>query len=308
MSTPVTGDAGATYRVSMSAGPPLWSPLVSAQWLADHLGADDLVVLDASVVSFTQPNGRPGTFSGHEQYLLEGHLPGALFADVIEAFSDPDGPYPFTRPTVEQFVTAAGELGIDNDTTVVVYDSSVSQWAARIWWLFRAFGYDDVAVLDGGLTTWRSEGRELDLGQVAAEPAHFTPHERPELWVDKAYVEGVLAGDHDACLVCATPPKEFSGEIVTRTRAGHIPGSSSAPAGRLVDRNTAQFLEPDALRGLLSPALGAPRIVTYCNGGIAASSAALALTLIGETSVAVYDGSLSEWAADPEAALVTTAS
>jgi thiosulfate/3-mercaptopyruvate sulfurtransferase len=291
----------------MFHGVSLSSPLVSTQWLADHLGADDLVVLDASIASYTLPNGSTGSFSGHEQYLLEGHVPGALFADVLESFSDPDGPYPFTRPSAEQFAAAAGELGIDNDKTVVIYDSAAGQWAARVWWLFRAFGYEDVAVLDGGLTTWRREGRELDLGHVAAEPANFTPHERPELWVDKAYVEGVLAGDHDAALVCATPPKEFSGEVVTRSRAGHIPGSSSAPAGRLVDRDTAQFLEPDALRDIFSPALGAPRIITYCNGGIAASSAALALTLIGETSVAVYDGSLSEWTADPDAALTTVA-
>ncbi|HTE60151.1 MAG TPA: rhodanese-like domain-containing protein, partial [Solirubrobacteraceae bacterium] len=195
-------------------------------------------------------------------------------------------------------------LGIGDGTTVVVYDSAVGQWAARVWWLFRAFGYD-VAVLDGGLASWRNEGRELELGHVAAIPARFTTAERPDLWVDKAFVEGVLSGAHEAALVCATPPKEFSGEVVTRSRAGHIPGSSSAPAARLVDRDSRTFLAPERLRGILAPALGAPRIVTYCGGGIAAAAAALALTLLGENSVAVYDGSLNEWAADPTAQLVT---
>jgi thiosulfate/3-mercaptopyruvate sulfurtransferase len=286
-------------------GPVLPGPLVSTQWLADHLGAERLVVLDASVVGFTQPNGRGGYLSGHEQYLLEGHIPGAVFADVIDELSDPDGAYPFTRPSAERFAAAVGELGIDDDTTVVVYDSVVGQWASRVWWLFRAFGYDDVAVLDGGVTAWRTEGRELEIGHVQPVPAVFSAHERPELWADKAYVEGVLDGRHEAALVCATPPQEFTGEIVSRRRAGHIPGSSSAPAGRLIDRATGSYLEPDALRDLFAPALGAPRIVTYCGGGIAAASAALALTLLGETSVAIYDGSLNEWAADPDAPLAT---
>jgi thiosulfate/3-mercaptopyruvate sulfurtransferase len=293
---------GPNYRDGMSSG-----PLVSTQWLADHLGADDLVVLDASVVGYTQPNGRAGHLSGHELYLLEGHIPGAVFADVIEELSDPEGSYPFTRPGAERFAAAASALGIGDGTKVVVYDSAVGQWAARVWWLFRAFGYDDVFVLDGGLARWRGEDRDLELGHVEPVPARFTAAERPELWVDKAFVEGVLRGDHEAALVCASPPQEFTGEVVTRKRAGHIPGSSSAPAGRLVDRDSRTFLEHDELRGILEPALGAPRIITYCGGGIAAAAAALALTLLGERSVAVYDGSLNEWAADPEAELVVLA-
>jgi thiosulfate/3-mercaptopyruvate sulfurtransferase len=291
----------------MSSGPLVSTPLVSTQWLADHLGADGLVVLDASVVGYTQPNGRPGHLSGHEQYLLEGHVPGAIFADVIEELSDPEGRYPYTRPSAERFAAAVGALGIGDSTTVVVYDTSVGQWAARVWWLFRAFGYDRVAVVDGGLGRWRAEERELELGHVEPVPARFTANERPELWVDKAFVEGVLRGEHEAALVCASPPQEFSGEVAHRSRAGHIPGSSSAPAGRLVDRDQRTFLDREKLRGILEPALGAPRIVTYCGGGIAAASAALALTLLGENSVAVYDGSLNEWAADPEAELVTLA-
>ncbi len=291
----------------MSSGPALFGPLVSTQWLADHLGAAGLVVLDASVVHYTQPNGRPGYLSGHEQYLLEGHIPGSLFADVIEELSDTEGRYPFTRPSAAGFAAAASALGISNDSTVVVYDSAVGQWAARVWWLFRAFGYDRVAVVDGGLTRWRGESGELELGHVEPVPAVFTADERPELWVDKSFVEGVLRGDQEAALVCAIPGQEFTGEVVTRSRAGHIPGSSSAPAARLVDRERRTYLDPEELRGILKPALGAPRIITYCGGGIAASSAALALTLLGERSVAVYDGSLNEWAADPEAELVTIA-
>ncbi len=293
--------------MSAHSAPTLPGPLVSTQWLADHLGAEGLVVLDASIVRFTNPHGKPGNVSGHEQYLLDGHIPGAVFADLFEELSDPAGRYPFSRPSAERFAAAAGELGIDNSTTVVVYDSAVGQWAARVWWLFRTFGYDAVAVLDGGLTSWKHEGRALDTGHVPAETATFTVSERPELWVDKTYVEGVLRGQHDAALVCAAPPQEFSGEAVPRQRGGHIPGSSSVPAARLVDHERRTFLETEKLRGILQPALGSPRIVTYCGSGIAAASAALALILLGERSVAIYDDSLNEWEADPEAELVTLA-
>jgi thiosulfate/3-mercaptopyruvate sulfurtransferase len=161
-------------------------------------------------------------------------------------------------------------------------------------------------VLDGGLTKWRAEGRALENGHVPAEPALFEARERPELWVDREFIAGVLQGDHDAALICAAPAKEFTGEVVARVRAGHIPGSTSTPVVRLVDRENRAYLPHDELRNIFAPALGSPRIVTYCGGGIAAASAALALTLLGETSVAVYDGSLHEWAADPSLPLVTT--
>jgi len=280
------------------------SPLVSTQWLADHLGADNLVVLDATAVPTVLPNGKPGYLSGHDKYLIEGHLPGAVFADLLDVFSDPTGPFPFTRPSAELFAIAAGSVGISNDTTVVVYDSAVGQWASRIWWLFRAFGYDDVAVLDGGLTKWNAEARETDVGHVEPEVAVFEPRERAELWVDKAYVEGVVAGTEEAALVCGLPPQEFSGEAGHRARLGHIPGSISAPAGRLVDRTSNALLPLDTLRSTFAPVLDESRIVVYCAAGIAAASDALALTVLGHTNVALYDGSLFEWVADDAAPVV----
>jgi thiosulfate/3-mercaptopyruvate sulfurtransferase len=287
------------------SGPLLESPVVSTQWLADHLGSDQLVVLDATVLPYVQPNGRPGTLSGHESYLTNGHVPGAVFADVIEELSDPEGAYPFTRPSAERFATAVGALGIDNETTVVVYDAVAGQWASRVWWLFRAFGYDRVAVLDGGLKKWRSEEREIDFGHVEPASAVFEANERPELWVDRADVEAIVSGDAAGALVCGVAPKEFTGEEGHRVRRGHIPGSHSVPAGRLVHRETNAILATEELRASFAPVLDEHRVVTYCNGGIAAAANALALTLLGHRNVAIYDGSLNEWAADPAAPLVT---
>lgn len=283
----------------------LTSPVVSTQWLADHLGADDLVVLDATVFVAKLPGGTHGYVSGHEKYIIDGHIPGTVFADLTDVFSDPTGSYPFTRPSAELFAVAADSVGIDNQSTVVVYDAAVGQWASRIWWLFRAFGYDNVAVLDGGLTKWVAEQRETEVGHVEPTPASFDAVERPELWVDKDDVAAIVRGEQDAALVCAIPPAEFSGEAGNRPRLGHIPGSLSAPAGRLVDRDCNALLPLESLRQAFAPVLDEPRIISYCAGGIAAAADALVLTLLGHRNVAIYDGSLNEWAADAEAPLAT---
>jgi thiosulfate/3-mercaptopyruvate sulfurtransferase len=279
-------------------GPALIAPTVSTQWLADYLGSDKLVVLDATVLPYKRPDGRGGFLSGHEQYLVEGHIPTAIFADLIEALSDTDATLPFTHQSPEAFAEAVGALGIDNETTVVVYDAAVGQWAARLWWLFRANGYDQVAVLDGGYKRWLAEGRETDIGHLEPAVASFAAFARPELWVTKADVEAIVDGTSSAALVCGLPPKEFSGEEGTRSRLGHIPNSISVPAGRLVDRESNAILHEDRLREAFGPALDQDRVVAYCSAGIAASADALALTLLGHRNVALYDGSLIEWTAD----------
>lgn len=279
------------------------SPVVSTQWLADHLGSDNLVILDATVFALAPSDDGPGYLSGRERYLSTGHVPGAVFADLLGEFSDPTGEFDFSKPSAELFEAAAASVGVDNDTTVVVYDAVVGQWAARIWWLFRAFGYDDVAVLDGGLTKWNAEARPFENGTV--EPrvaAPFTASARPELWVDKAFVESIVAGTADAALVCSLPPAEFDGTAGSRPRAGHIPGSISLPAATLVDPGTNAFLRGDALEARVAPAVdAAEHLITYCGGGIAAAASALALTLAGNDHVSIYDGSLNEWTADADA-------
>ncbi len=315
MSIPTATDTTAPVTASRTQiteasplGAALDGPLVSTQWLADHLGSDGLVVLDATVLAVTRPGGAADYLTGLDQYLVEGHIPGAVFADLLEVFSDPSGAYPFTRPDADRFAAAAASAGVDDRTTVVVYDASVGQWASRIWWLFRAFGYRRVAVLDGGLEKWRAEGRALDLGHVEPRTvAGFTAVPHSEYWADKDVVSAVVSASSRATLVCAIPPKEFSGETGSRARRGHIPGSVNAPAGRLVSRETNAFLPRESLAELFEPVLASEDpIVTYCGGGIAAASDALALALLGRTDVAVYDGSLNEWAADDEAELVTT--
>ncbi|MGH1549106.1 sulfurtransferase [Leifsonia poae] len=315
-SEPVDAPAGPAASTAAPAGPAtldgpaaalaaaLDGPLVSTQWLADHLGADGLVVVDASVVPSQGADGRPSYLSGRDRFLRDGHVPGSVFADLLEAFSDPAGRFPFTRPEAAPFEAAVAELGIGADTTVVIADTAVGQWAARLWYLFRSFGHDRVAVLDGGVNAWRAEGRPVEQRPVtvpsagAASPLVARP--RTGFWVSTEEVAEIVAGTRPGALVCGTPPRDFA--------AGHIPGSLSAPAVRLVDRETNTLLPERELRALFADVLDAPGpIVVYCGAGIAAASDALALGLLGRHDVLLYDGSLSEWAADPAAPLASAA-
>ncbi|TFD49849.1 sulfurtransferase [Cryobacterium frigoriphilum] len=307
MTPPLTKPATTAPLATAAANAPATpvpEPLVSTQWLADHLGAESLVVLDATVVLIGTPSGKARYLSGLDEHLIDGHIPGAIFAELFEVFSDPSGSFGFARPDDDLFAQGAASVGIDNNTTVVVYDSSLNQWAARIWWQFRAAGYDNVHVLDGGLTKWRTEGRETETGyNEPREVAGFTAAPRPELWVDKDFIASIVAGETDAALVCALPAKDYSGETGDRARRGHIPGSISIPAGRLIDRATNTFHRGEELTTRMAPVVGSARVVAYCSGGIASAASALALTLAGHDNVAIYDGSLNEWAADADAPL-----
>jgi len=288
--------------------------LVTADWLADRLGDPRLVTVDASVLGVDSPAGFHW-LSGLDEYLITGHVPGAVFADLLEEFSDPAGPFSFTRPDAARLERVARELGIDDDVTVVVYDTSLGQWAARLWWLLRSAGIARVAVLDGGLRRWRAEGHGLDTGYEAPRTAgRLTLSPDDAFWADRDEVRAVVEGRAQAALVCASPESDFRGETGRRPRRGHIPGSVSVPLAAIVDRERGTLRrEADfSARAQVAPASASAsdsddgaRIVVYCGAGIAAAATAFALRQAGATDVAVYDGSLDEWVADPEAPIVS---
>lgn len=291
--------------------PVLTSPVVSTQWLADHLGADDLTIVDATVLVGLDHDGHAGPSSvsyetGRDRFERDGHVPGAVLADLLADFSDPGSDLPFTRPGVGRFEAATAALGISNDSTVVVYDTLDGRWASRLWWLFRAYGHDAVAVLDGGWSNWLAQGKPYDLGEVRPVPARFVATERPGHWVDKAFVESVVAGDERAALVCGSPRDEYDGVSGPLARAGHIPGSISVPSESLrADDGT--LVRESVLRDRLALVPDERRTVVYCTSGVSASVDALALAVLGRHDVSVYDGSLAEWVTDPAAPLVPVA-
>lgn len=274
--------------------------LVETDWLEAHLDDPGLRILDCTVFLHPRPGGDMRAESGRASYEA-GHIPGAVFADLIEDLSDPTSPLRFTLPSAGRFAAAMSRYGVGEGTRAVLYSTSTPQWAARVWWMLRAFGFDDAAVLNGGWRKWCAEGRLVSTEPGGYPVARFTARPRPGRFVGK---DAVLAAidDPGICLVNALSPEQHAGTGgVHYGRVGHIPGSVNVPARSLTNPDDDTYLPADRLHAIFASAgvLDGRRVVTYCGGGIAASGDALALALIGIDDVAVYDASLQEWARDP---------
>jgi thiosulfate/3-mercaptopyruvate sulfurtransferase len=275
--------------------------LVETDWLAKHLEDPGIRILECTV--YLHPADVSGGYrveSGRAKWA-EGHIPGAGFVDLQDELSDRTSKLRFMMPPAAQFAEVMGRAGVGPGVRVILYDRAVNMWAARIWWMLRAFGFDNAAVLNGGFRKWTLEGRPVATDAGTRPARTFTPHLRPALIADKA---GVLAalGESSACVLNSLTEEQHRGTGgVAYSRPGRIAGSGNVPARDLVDPRTHAYLDADTLRERFQAAgaLDAKRVVTYCGAGIAASSDAFVLALLGRDDVAVYDASLSEWAADP---------
>ena len=278
---------------------------VSTEWLAARLGDPALRILDATVHLHPMPGGNMRAESGREDYLA-GHIPGAAFADLIDGLSDPDSRFRFTLPDAARFGRAMGALGVSNDSAVVVYSGGTPHWAPRLWWMLKAFGHDRAAVLDGGWGKWTAEGRPTAAGNETPAPAVFAAERRPGYFVGQSEVEAALA-DPGAVVLNSLTAEQHAGGGQHYGRPGRIAGSVVVPSRDLVDPATGAMLPMSAVRQKFDDvgALEAERVVTYCGGGIAASLGAMALHMLGQENVAVYDDSLQAWARDPSLPMET---
>lgn len=280
------------------------SPLVSTDWLEAHRHDPNLVLLDASVYlrRTTDAPIRQEFFSGYDAFVSEGHLPGSRFADLFDQFSDSSVPLPFTRPSAGRFAQAASRLGITPDSHVVIYDSLVGQWAARLWWVFHSFGHATTSVLDGGFRKYVAEGRALESGPQ--RPVESTVYPEPGAMLRYIALDDVLSvvdGRAAGQLVCFLLPADYQGAVAVRRRDGHIPGSVNLPFTELIDAQTNAMLPAPLLRSKFERLvdLDGPPIITYCGGGVASALGSLALAAIGCDNTAEFDGSLAEWVQDP---------
>lgn len=271
---------------------PAIESLVSTQWLANHLAAPDIRVVDASWYL-------PAMNRNAKAEYAAAHIPGAVYFDIDE-ISDTANPLPHMLPPPEKFASRMRKLGLGDGSRIVVYDGSgMNMSAPRVWWTFRAFGHEDVAILDGGMKKWVAEGRQTEDMPPAPRERHFTARKNSFLVRDIEQMTANLASKREQ-VVDARSAGRFKGtepEPRAGLRGGHIPNALNVPFNLLSNPADGTFLPPERLREVFTAA-GVDTtkpIAASCGSGVTACVVGFALHLLGNRQVAIYDGSWTEW-------------
>ena len=274
--------------------------LIDTDALERQLGDPNLRVFDCTTNLIPDPKTTYQAVPARADFE-KGHIPGAQFIDLQADLSDKNQRLRFMLPSAEGFAAAMSRFSVGEGTRVVLYSTTTPQWATRVWWLLRVFGFDEAAVLDGGRQKWSREGRPVETGAARPRPpGHFVVREERPLMVGKDEVREAI-GDGAVCTLNALSPEQHAGTGGnTYGRPGRIEGSVNVPAAHLIDSATNSFLPAAELRRRFE-GVGTfgKEVITYCGGGIAASADAFALVMLGHPDVKLYDASMSEWATDP---------
>lgn len=274
--------------------------LVSTDWLASHIKDPDLRILDAS---WYMPAEERDPKAEHDA----AHIPGARFFDIDE-IADLRSDLPHMVPPIEKFMSRLRAMGVGDGHQVVIYDGAGIFSAARVWWLFKLMGQNDVAVLDGGLPKWQAEGRAIEDLPPVIRDRHMTVRRQNHLVKDVTQVSS--ASKLGGCeIIDARAAPRFRGDVEeprAGLRAGHIPGAKNVPFGTLLNAD-GTMKAPDVLRDIFKAAgvdLSKPAI-TSCGSGVTAAVLSLAMERFGKTDHALYDGSWTEWGAFPTLPIAT---
>ncbi|PHS14794.1 MAG: hypothetical protein COA86_15485 [Kangiella sp.] len=275
------------------------APLVSAKWLKEHLNDANLVLLDASVLIEMDETGYK-SISGKDEYA-KSHIPNARFADLKGNLSDQSSKKEFIMPSAEQFQKAMRNLGVNKNSHVVIYARENQSWPTRIWWMLRWAGFDKASILNGGQNAWT----ELFIGSenaLTSEISNYSSGDfeiniRKELVADRDRVLNAIS-DKNITIVDSLSPAHYQGNFAMYARKGHITSAINLPSSNFVDES-GYFLSIDDL-DLMLDGKRKDKMITYCGGGIAASSVAFNLHRAGFSNVAVYMGSLEEWTENSE--------
>jgi thiosulfate/3-mercaptopyruvate sulfurtransferase len=283
--------------------------LVQTGWLQDHLHDNDLRIFDCTTYLLPADEKTKAPYivaSGRADYE-KSHIPGAGFLDLQGELSDNTTELRFMLPPAEQFAEVIGRHGVGDGSRVVLYSAGHMMWATRLWWMLRAFGFDNAAVLDGGWDKWLAEQRPVSDEACHYPPATFTARPRPDLVVDKQAVLAAL-GDTDYKIVNALGASFHQGLEASRYgRPGRIPGSLNVPAASLLNHETRALVPLEQAQARFDEVgiAQGDRVIAYCGGGISATIDLLLLYQLGYDKLALYDGSMGEWATDTSLPIAT---
>jgi thiosulfate/3-mercaptopyruvate sulfurtransferase len=275
-------------------------PLVTTDWLEDHLHDPDVRVIDCRGYVITRPIG-PGVeeadYLGAKAEYLANHIPGAVYVDWTSDIIDPNDSVPVQIAPPDLFAKVMGSRGVGDHTHVICVDHMGGQFATRLWWALRYYGHESVSVLDGGWNRWVEEERPTDDGPVVVEPAEFHPNKRPELRKDVDQIQALL-GSSAVQILDARDAGQYTAAKRRGPRGGHIPGAVHVPR-ELFFAADGGFLPAEEVRARLeSKGIRADKpIVGYCNGGVAVTVLLFNLFRLGREDWSNYDGSWNEWGA-----------
>jgi len=276
------------------------SAIVTTDWLEKHVGDENLRIFDCTT-HLVQESGSSRPYrvvSGQEDYSAR-HIPGSGYLDLQADFSLADSPWAMTLASTGDVAKAFEKAGVSDETRVVLYSHNSMSWATRFWWMLHWLGFDNAAVLDGGLNKWVAEGKDVTTKVKSYLPGTLAISPRPRIFVGREEVLCTIK-DPKKCTISALGPDIYSGKVPRYGRPGRIPASVNVPQVSLVDPKTLEFqpAETVAQKFLAVGADPKKHIITYCGGGIFASLNAFLLHQLGYENVSVYDNSMSEWGQD----------
>lgn len=277
--------------------------LVSCRWLAERLEDPNVRVVDMRGYVVTRqiaPGVEEATYKGAPEEFLAGHIPGAVYVDWTKDIIDPADPVPVQIAPPELFAEAMASRGIGDDTHVIAVDHVGGQFATRLWWALNYYGHRKVSVLDGGYLRWNEEELPLESGEAKPVRAVFTP-KVDRAWRTSAEELAAMIGSDQVRILDARDTGQYTGARRRGSRGGHVPGAQSVPRELFLAQGGG-FKSLDEIQAVIRDQQLEPNepVITYCNGGVAATVVLFSLHRAGFAKLSNYDGSWNEWAERPE--------